>query len=114
MTEPTQPGQPPVSWTPPPSQPSPRPGQGFNFNEFISFRYLITPALVTVIYVIGAVLITLGAVVAMASRGGDGFVGGLLLLFFGNLYWRVLLEFIMVLFRMNDSLQAIERRGRGL
>ena len=114
MTEPTQPGQSPVSWTPPPSQPSPQPAKGFDFSEFISFRYLITPTLVTVIYVIGAVLITLTALAALAQGGGGGLVSGLLLLIFGNLYWRVILEFIVVLFRMNDSLQSIDRRGRGM
>jgi len=35
-------------------------------------------------------------------------------LFFGNLYWRVILEFVVVLFRMNDALQSIDRRGRSL
>lgn len=117
MTEPTQPaqpGQPPVSWTPPPQQPSGRPNPGFNFNDFIAFRYLITPSLVTVIYVIGAVLITLAALATMTQQGANGIVGGLLLLVFGNLYWRVILEFIMVLFRMNDALQSIDRRGRGV
>jgi len=38
----------------------------------------------------------------------------LIVLVFGNLYWRVILEFVMVLFRMNDSLQSIDRRGRGM
>jgi Domain of unknown function (DUF4282) len=113
MTEPTQPGQSPVSWTPPPSEPSGKPSQAFDFGEFIAFRYLITPTLVTVIYVIGAVLITIFAVVAM-TQGAGGIVSGLLLLLFGNLYWRVILEFIMVLFRMNDALQSIDRRGRGV
>lgn len=114
MTEPSQPSQPPVSWTPPPPQPSGRPTQAFNFGDFISFRYLITPTLVTVIYVIGAVVITLVALGAMTQSGAGGVLGGLLLLIFGNLYWRVILEFIMVLFRMNDALQSIDRRGRGV
>ena len=111
MTEPTQPGQPPVSWTPPPPEPSARPKQRFDFGDFIAFRYLITPSLVTVIYVIGAILITIAALGTMTQSGAAGITGGLLLLVFGNLYWRVILEFIMVLFRMNDALQSIDRRG---
>ena len=118
MTESTPPQQPntggaPVSWSTPPPKP---PGQtgGFNFGEFLSFRYLITPPLMTVIYVIGAVLITLGSVATLAVRGGGGVVVGLLIFVFGNLYWRVILEFVMVLFRMNDSLQSIDKRGRGM
>lgn len=112
---PPDPNTPPVSWAPPATPPATRPGGGFDFNEFLSFRYLITPALVTIIYVIGAVLITIGAILTMVSRsGGGGIWGGLLILVFGNLYWRMVLEFLMVLFRMNDALQSIDRRGRGM
>jgi hypothetical protein len=98
------------------ASPPPPGGEKFDINAFLSFRYLITPALVSVIYVIGAVLITLASLAALIQRGsgGAGAVGGILLFIFGNLYWRVILEFIMVLFRMNDSLQTIERRGRGM
>jgi hypothetical protein len=113
-TPPQQPGTggPPASWSTPAPQP---PGNGgFNFNDFLSFRYLITPTLMTVIYVIGAVLITLGSLAALASGGGGGVLSGLLVFVFGNLYWRVILEFVMVLFRMNDSLKSIDRRGRGM
>lgn len=86
---------------------------GFDLSAFLSFRYLITPTIITIVYIIGAVLITLASVAAMAG-GGGGLVSGLLILFFGNLYWRVILEFVVVLFRMNDSLGSIERRGRGM
>jgi hypothetical protein len=98
---------------PAPAQ-SPRPGGGFNFGEFIAFRYLITPTIITIVYVIGAVLITIGALGALVAGGSSGLIGGLLIFFFGNLYWRVLMEFVVVLFKMNDSLQSIDRRGRGM
>jgi hypothetical protein len=116
MTESTPPqqpgtGTPPSSWSAPAPQPPVK--GGFNFNDFLSFRYLITPPLMTVIYVIGAVLITLGSLAALAS-GGGGVLSGLLVFVFGNLYWRVILEFVMVLFRMNDSLKSIDKRGRGM
>jgi len=103
---------PQVPWTSPAPQ-RPMAG-GFNFGEFVSFRYLITPTIITIVYVIGAVLITIGALGAMAAGGSGGVVTGLLVLFFGNLYWRVILEFVVVLFRMNDALQSIDRRGRSL
>ena len=70
----------------------------------------------TVIYVIGAIgitLVSLGALLAVA--GGNGaIVTSLLLFLFGNLYWRIFCEFVMVLFRMNDSLQSIDGRGKGM
>jgi hypothetical protein len=107
---PIQPPNPQVPWAAPSP---PRPG-GFDFNDFIRFRYLITPAVITVVYVIGAIAITIGALGALAAGGANGLVLGVLFLVFGNLYWRVILEFVMVLFRMNDSLQSIDRRGRGM
>jgi hypothetical protein len=110
-TQPPQPPQPPVSWSAPP-QPHPAGDGAFNVADFISFRYLITPAFVTVIYVLGVVVITLGALASLASAGG--LIAGVLVFLFGNLYWRIILEFIMVLFRMNDSLQSIDRRGKGM
>jgi hypothetical protein len=100
--------QPPVSWAPP-SQATPG---TFNFSDFVNFRYLITPGFITVIYVVGAVLITIAALGAAGSAGSGGVILGLLWFVFGNLWWRIVLEFVMVLFRINDSLASIDRRGR--
>ncbi len=102
-----QPGA-PTQGTPPVA-----PAPGFDFGDFLNFRYLITPGLITIIYVVGAVFITLAALASLAG-GAPGFVAGVLVFVFGNLYWRVVLEFVIVLFRINDGIQAIERRGRGL
>jgi hypothetical protein len=106
------PNQPPVSWAPPPG---PRSGRPFNFGDFLSFRYLITPGFITVIYVIGVIVITLAALVTVAVPGDASaairaIVGWIIL----NIWWRIILEFVMVLFRINDSLESIDRRGRGL
>jgi uncharacterized protein DUF4282 len=106
------PNQPPVSWAPPPP---PRSDRGFNFNDFLSFRYLITPGFITVIYVIGVIVITLAAVAALAVPSGSGAIVSALFFFLvGNLWWRIVLEFVMVLFKINDSLESIDSRGRGL
>jgi hypothetical protein len=107
---PNQPSQPPVSWTPPPTS---GPGM-FNFSDFVNFRYLITPGFITVIYVVGAILITIAALSAAGTAGAGGVLVGLLWFVFGNLWWRIVLEFVMVLFRINDSLASIDRRGRGM
>jgi hypothetical protein len=106
----------PASWASPPppappSAPASTPGKGFDINDFVAFRYLITPAFITVIYIIGAILITLGAIGTII---GGNLIAGLLIFVFANLYWRIVTEFIMVLFRMNDSLQSIDRRGKGM
>jgi hypothetical protein len=104
------PSQPTVSWAPPPP-----PGSGaFNFSDFINFRYLITPGFITVIYAVGAILITLGALASAGAPGGGGVLSAVLVFVFGNLWWRIVLEFVMVLFRINDSLVSIDRRGQGM
>jgi hypothetical protein len=107
------PNQPPVSWAPPPA---PRFGRAFNFGDFLSFRYLITPGFITVIYVIGVIVIALAAFSSLAipSASGGGVLTAVVTFILGNLWWRIILEFVMVLFRMNDSLESIDRRGRGL
>ena len=101
---------PPVGWSAPPP-PVASPSKGFNIQDFAYFRYLITPAFMTVIYIIGAVLITFGA---LASIVGGQLLAGVLVFLFANLYWRIICEFIMVLFRMNDSLKSIDSRGKGM
>ena len=107
---PPPPSQPSVNWAPPP-----QPQRGaFNFSDFVNFRYLITPGFITVIYVVGAVVITIAALGAAGNAGAGGVVFGLLWFVFGNLWWRIVLEFVMVLFRINDSLTSIDRRGRGM
>jgi hypothetical protein len=111
--DPQQPTPQPNPQVPGAPQLPPRSG-GFTFNDFITFRYLITPTLITIVYIIGAVLITLGGLAAMVKGGAGGLLLGLLVVVFGNLYWRVIAEFVMVLFRMNDSLKSIDRRGKGM
>jgi hypothetical protein len=105
----SEPTSPPTNWNPPPAA-SP-PGRSFDLNEFLTFRYLITPTFVTIIYVVGAVFITLAALAAL-TQGANGIISGLILFLVGNLIWRVYMEFVMVLFRINDSVQSIDRRGR--
>jgi uncharacterized protein DUF4282 len=102
--------QPPVAWQPAPAA-RPQQGRGFDLSDFLTFRYLITPGFITAIYVIGAILITLGTLVSISSSGVVPALIGLVIL---NLWWRIVLEFVMVLFRINDSLASIDRRGGGM
>jgi hypothetical protein len=72
--------------------------------DFFAFRTMIAGRVIQVIFVIGLVGIVLGSIAAIAN---DQPIGGLLLLVFGALYWRIVCEVLIVLFRMNDSLAAI-------
>ena len=75
------------------------------------------PILVQAIYLIGAALITVYAVVALfgtTSSTISAFLLAIVIFLFGNLVWRVHMELIILLFRIFGSLQEIERRGRGM
>lgn len=98
---------------PPPVQPS---SGRFSWSDFFNFRYMVTPVVIRVVYIIGAALITLGGLASMLSNGGSfffggGLISGLFFLVFGNLYWRVILEVVMVLFGIHDGIRSIEKKS---
>jgi hypothetical protein len=72
---------------------------------------MISGTVIQVIFVLGLIGIVIGAIVAIAN---DDALLGILLLVFGALYWRVVCEFIIVVFRMNASLNAIRANTAGL
>jgi len=118
--------------------------------KFIKFEALITPALITIVYLLGVVLIVLGSLLIMAMSFAppptyDGFRGnclgsgcsgstfgtnsldtnymtyksapsfdgmwivwGLLYLVFGNVIWRMVCEFIVVVFKINDHISSVD------
>jgi len=107
------PPQPPAS--PPPAPPTMSQGErsGFSLGDFLSFRYMITPPLVQVIYVLVTVIITIAGLVTMLSDAPNaGPLPGLLIIVFGNLLWRVYMELVMLFFRINEGIQGIERNTR--
>jgi hypothetical protein len=72
--------------------------------DFFAFRKMIAPFVVQIIFVIGLV----GVVgVGIAAFANDQPLAGVLILVFGGLYWRILCEVFIVLFRMNNTLSAI-------
>src|SRR5262245_62157918 len=105
-------GQPPVAWQPPaPPPPAARP---FTWSDFFNFRYMVTPAVIKVIYILGVVLISVGSIgyISTGIFGGGGIVASLLFLVLGNIYWRVLMEVVMVLFGIHEGVRSIERKDR--
>lgn len=106
------PPQPPTAQAPPP--PAAEPDRaGFSLGDFLSFRYMITPPLVQVIYVLVAVIITIvGLLTLVSDAPGGGPLAGLLIIIFGNLIWRVYMELVMLFFRINDGIGGIERNTR--
>ena len=101
----------------------------FNWKDFLSFKTMITLKVIQIMYVVIAVIITIAGLVTMFSGGsnrGDyggyggfgslmpgGFFGGLLLIIFGNVVWRIWCELIIGFFRINKSLNNIDDKTKG-
>lgn len=87
---------------------------------FFSFRRLITPSFIKAIYVIGFLLLTAGGIAFSAWAGwrlneatisrelGWRYVAyGVAVLIFGNLLWRIVCEFWIVIFNLHDELVVV-------
>jgi hypothetical protein len=104
----TQPG----GWQQPPmppqgaGQPQTPAGKGFSFGDFIKFRYMITPGLITIIYVLAVIGLTLGSLAALNTSAA----AAVILWVLGMIWVRVIFETMIVMFRINDGIQEIARR----
>ncbi len=92
--------------------------------DFLTFRRMITPIIIQVLFwigvvvVIGAGCITIaGGLAAFGSTSGSNqqtaagaAVGGVLLILFGPLVLRIYAEVLMVLFRINETLTDVCNR----
>ena len=99
---------------------------GFNWSDFFSFRKMIALQIMQILYVIVAVLITIAGLMMLFKGGGNsrgysdygdspfagGTLMGLLILIFGNVFWRLWCEFMIVLFRINKTLTNIDENTK--
>jgi len=92
-----------------------------SFDDFLNFKMYITKTFMKWIYIIGAILITLGSfamIIAGAlnpymyvdSMGVGGILGGLALLTLGNLGWRLICEAIIIIFSIHETLVSIDNK----
>jgi hypothetical protein len=114
-------------------QPPPGGRPPFSWGDFFAFRVMVTPALIRIVYLIGVVLITLAAIfiplfgtaATQCTTTGDttvcqpisgalfgGVLAGVLVFIIGQLYFRVVMELLMVIFGIHESVRAIEARDR--
>ncbi len=102
---------PPYGWQQP-SAPVPQ-KRGVSFGDFIAFRFMITPPLATILYLLVVGLLTIGCIVQ--AMGSDNIavaaVGGIVVWLVGNLFLRVIFEAMLVMFKINDGIQDLVRRG---
>jgi hypothetical protein len=95
-----------------------------SLGDFVDFNDFITPTVMRVIYLIGAIVITFGSLILvlfqapLLSLYDDSVFHtmrnfmtaiGIMGLIFGNIFWRIFCEFIVVLFKIQASLASIDR-----
>ena len=88
--------------------------------DFFNFRTMISIYVLRVLYILGAVFLTIFGLVTIFSSVGDliGFGGGRVLaglgiIILGNVIWRVASEIYMVLFGIHKMMLGIEENMKG-
>lgn len=76
-------------------------------NDFLSFRKMITPLFIQVIFWITVIIIVLSGLFTMATGGSQGVFTGLIMIVLGPLFARIYCELLIILFRIYDELVAI-------
>lgn len=94
-----------------PPQP-PAPGRS-DIMEFLTFRKMITPVIIQVVFWVGVVICIISGLIAIAaalSPYGSGYmvIVGLLYIFIGPIVVRIYCELLILFFRMNESLSEIK------
>jgi len=77
--------------------------------DFLSFRKMITPVIIQLIFWIGVAAAIIGGIVVLVAADEAGTrLLGLLYMILGPLYWRVFCEIVILFFRMNETLTDIK------
>jgi hypothetical protein len=93
------------------------------YAEYFSFRELVTPQLIKVVYIVGACFITAaGLLSTLSPESLDEYavapiftrLGGIAVLLVGNLVWRMMCEGAILLFSLHELLVSIDTRAKAL
>jgi len=80
---------------------------------FLSFHIMLSGLLIKILYIVGMVVITIGGIIVIYQgsdmyRDGEAFVlGGIAVIIFGNLLWRILCEGCIVIFSLHETTLSI-------
>ena len=84
-----------------------------DWGEFLSFRKMITPSVIQILFWIGVIVCVLAGLASIVGGsylpGPGGTIYGLLVLFVGPIIVRVYCEILIVVFRIHDSLAEIQK-----
>ena len=80
-------------------------------NDFLSFRKMITPMAIQVLFWIGVAASTILGITRLATSYGAAaaVINGLLVLFLGPIVVRVICELIMMQFGIHRAILALEK-----
>ncbi|HSH50554.1 MAG TPA: DUF4282 domain-containing protein [Bacteroidales bacterium] len=76
--------------------------------EFLEFKTMVSSLLIKILYALGVIVITIGGIISLFSD----FWIGLGTIIFGNLFWRLMCEAIIVVFSIHDVLTSIDRKTK--
>lgn len=97
------------------SDPSNSVAEDMEFGGFLSFRTMVSRTLIQIIYVLGALGLSVYGIIVIVkslkgSGSGDQILIGIGILSIGNLVWRIICESWILLFSIHDVLVSIERK----
>ena len=76
-------------------------------DEFFSFRRMITPAIIQIVFIVGLVICGIAALVALL--GAHNLLAFLAFVIVGPLVLRIYCELLILFFVMNDAMQDIRQ-----
>jgi hypothetical protein len=79
-----------------------------NIKDFLSFRKMVTPLIIQVIFWIGVGLCVIAGLVEIVT-GAPSRLGGLVTLLLGPILVRIWCELVIVAFRINETLTDIRK-----
>ena len=87
-------------------------------NDFLTFRKMLTPIIIQVIFWIGVTVCIIGGIITIATGAASRYGGmtvlyGLLAIFLGPLVVRSYCELLIVIFRINGTVTDIKNKMNG-
>ena len=79
--------------------------------DFFSFRKMVSTVIIKVIYLFGALGLTIGGIIT-PFIDDDLILAGIGALTLGNFLWRIICEAWILLFSIHDILGSIEKNSR--
>lgn len=83
--------------------------------DYLSFRKMITPLVIKILFWIGVAVCVIAGLITVATSfgrygsGAFGFLSGLLFIVLGPVVVRIYCELLILFFRMNDTLTEIKQ-----